>query len=204
MNVDVSNSDSIGSPECIACMECITSCPTTEKTLVTTLGGKILRTGTIVIIGFAIFAGAAFIGQATGMLHFTAQTLQSKAKAGIINIADIKGSSSYEDIAEGFGIELEKLYAELALDQKTVPSSTMLKDTSKLAGIGSFTPDTVRLAVAKILGITYAGETGDEGMTVAGPIEVKPSEVKSIEPDSKVEPVAKPVNKTEPVKTIPI
>jgi hypothetical protein len=167
MNVEVSKSDTINSPECISCMECVTACPTPEKTLVTTFWGKTLRTGTIVIIGFALFAGAALIGQATGMLHFTAQSLQSKAKTGSLNITDIKGSSTYESIAEGFGIELDRLYGELGLDIKKVPANTMLKDTGKVAGIDGFTPDTVRFAVAKILGISYAGETeGGEAMTI--------------------------------------
>ena len=37
----------------------------------------------------------------------------------------------------------------------------MLKDTGKLAGIEGFEADTVRVAVAKILGVPYAGEGGD-------------------------------------------
>jgi hypothetical protein len=36
----------------------------------------------------------------------------------------------------------------------------MLKDTGKLAGIEGFEADTVRKAVAKILGLPYAGEGG--------------------------------------------
>jgi len=161
MNIDVSHADAINSPECISCMECVTSCPTKKNTLVTTLGGKALKTGTIVILGFVIFATAAAIGQATGMLHFEAPSLQSLATKGSLDIADIKGSSTYEAVAESFGIELERLYKEVGITRETVPADTMLKDTGKVAGIDGFEADAVRIAVAKILGVPYAGETGN-------------------------------------------
>ena len=161
MNIDISHADAINSPECISCMECVTTCPTKKNTLVTTLAGKAMKTGTIIVIGFAIFAGAALIGQATGMLHFAAPSLQSLATKGSLDIADIKGSSTYEAVAESFGIELERLYSEVGISQKTVPSDTMLKDTGKVAGIDGFEADAVRIAVAKILGVPYAGEAGN-------------------------------------------
>ncbi len=160
MNIDISHADAINSAECILCMECVTACPTKKSTLVATLAGKALKTGVIVCIGFAIFAGAAVIGQATGMLHFAAPSLQSLANKGKLDIADIKGSSTYEAVAESFGIELERLYREVGINLKTVPANTMLKDTGKAAGIDGFEADTIRIAVAKILGVPYAGEAG--------------------------------------------
>lgn len=178
MNIDVSHAGAINTPECISCMECITACPTKANTLVTTLGGKVFRIGTIVIIGFAIYAGAALVGQATGMLHFAAPSLQSMAQEGVLKVEDIKGSSTYENVAESFNIELERLYREVGIDQKTVPKDTMLKDTGNLAGIDGFEADAVRIAVAKIIGVPYAGETGDlpgEVMEAAAPIAVATS-----------------------------
>lgn len=171
MNVDVSTASAVGSAECIACMECVTVCPTKKSTLRATLAGKTVRTGGIVILGFAIFLAAALIGQATGMLHFVAPTLQSRAEKGNLKVEDIKGSSTYESVAESFGIELERLYREVGIDRKSVPPDTMLKDTGKLAGIAGFEADAVRVAVAKIIGVPYAGESSDfslEGtMTIA-------------------------------------
>jgi ferredoxin len=160
MNVDVSTATVIGSAECIACMECVTACPTKKNTLETTLGGKPVKPRTIVILGFAIFLAAAIVGQATGMLHFVAPTLQSMAAKGSLKVEDIKGSSTYASVAESFGIELERLYREVGIDRKTVPSETMLKDTGKLAEIDGFEADAVRVAVAKIIGVPYAGESG--------------------------------------------
>ena len=161
MNVDVSGPDAVNSSECISCMECVTACPTKANTLRTTLAGKTVKTGLIVTLGFAIFTGAALIGQMTGMLHFAAPSLNKLAFEGVLKVGDIKGSSTYEIVAESFGIELERLYREVGIDMKKVPKDTMLKDTGKLAGIDGFEADAVRVAVAKIIGVPYAGESGD-------------------------------------------
>jgi ferredoxin len=160
MNIEVSKMETVNSPECISCMECVTACPTKKGTLVTTLGGKVTKIGVVAAIGFAIYLGAAAIGQATGMLRFTAQSLQEKAATGALKVEDIKGSSTYAAVAVAYGVELERLYREVGVDPKVVPPETMLKDTGKLAGIAGFEADTVRKAVAKILGIPYAGEGG--------------------------------------------
>jgi len=168
MNVDVSTGHAVDSAECIACMECVTACPTKKDTLKTTLAGKTVKTGTIVIVGFAIFIAAALIGQATGMLHFVAPTLQSKAEKGNLKVEDIKGSSTYEAVAESFGIELDRLYREVGIDRKTVPADTMLKETGKLAGIEGFEADAVRVAVARIIGVPYAGESGNLAADTSG------------------------------------
>lgn len=161
MNIDVSHAGTVSSSECIACMECVTACPTKKKTLFTTLGGKTLAVGSVVAIGFAIYLAAALVGQATGMLHFAAPSLQSMARSGILKVEDIKGSSTYENVAASFNIELERLYREVGIDLKHVPANTMLKETGKLANIDGFEADAVRVAVAKILGVPYTGEAGE-------------------------------------------
>jgi len=161
MNIDVSHPDAVGSPECISCMECITSCPTKKDTLRVTLAGKSFKLRTIVMLGFAIFGGAAAIGQAAGMLEFAAPSLTAMAAAGKLKVEDIKGSSTWTMVAESFGIELERLYREAGVDPKKVPADTMIKDAGTLAGIDDFEADTVRFAAAKILDIPYAGESGD-------------------------------------------
>jgi ferredoxin len=160
MNIDVSHPEGITSPECIACMECVTACPTKKNTLSTTLAGKSVRLGIIVALGFGIYIVAALVGQATGMLRFSAQSLQELSTKGSLQVADIKGSSTYASVAESFGIDLERLYREVGVDPKKVSPDTMLKDTGKVAGIDGFEADTVRVAVARILGVPYAGEKG--------------------------------------------
>ncbi len=161
MNIDVSHADAIDSPECISCMECVTACPTKRNTLATTLGGKAVKIGAIVALGLGIYLGAAAVGQAVGMLRFSAPSLKEKASLGTLKVEDIKGSSTYAMVAESYGVDLERLYREAGVDETKVPPETMLKDTGKLAGIEGFEADAVRVAVARILGLPYAGEKGN-------------------------------------------
>jgi len=170
MNVDVSRPDAVGSPECIACMECVTACPTKKGTLSATIGGRRVGLWTVAAVGLGIFAGAAAIGQATGMLRFSAQSLGERAASGALAVEDIKGSSTYAMVAESFGIELERLYRAVGVDPGLVPADAMIKDTGKLAGIDGFEADAVRVAVAGILGVPYAGEGGE-------PVSVAPTAV---------------------------
>ncbi len=160
MNIDISKPEVVNSSECISCMECVSSCPTTKSSLVPTIAGKAVKVGLVVALGFGIYFGAAAIGQATGMLSFAPVSLTQAAAAGKLKVEDIKGSSTWEMVAESFGIELERLYHVAGIDARKVPPSTMLKDTGKVGGIEGFEADAVRVAVAKILGVPYAGETG--------------------------------------------
>jgi len=196
MNVDVSHGTAVSSPECISCMECVSSCPTKKNSLVTTLGGKALKVGVIVAIGFGIYFGAAAVGQGLGMLRFSALSLKAQAEAGSLKVEDIKGSSTYAMVAESFGVELERLYREVGVSMKQVPPETMLKDTGKLAGIEGFEADAVRIAVAKILGIPYAGEKGTLAPPSAGAEVAKPE-------SSEAAAVGKPAA-TEAVKAAPV
>jgi ferredoxin len=178
MNIEVSTAQAIKSPECISCMECVTACPTKKDTLATTLGGKAVTIGLVVALGFGIYFGAAAVGQVIGSLRFSAPSLKEQASAGTLKVEDIKGSSTYASVAQSFGIELERLYREVGIDAKKVPPETMLKDTGKLAGIDGFEADTVRVAVAKILGVPYGGEKGDlaaSGQEAAAPAAAAPA-----------------------------
>ena len=161
MNINVSQAETVNSPECINCLECVTACPTKKNTLVPTLGGKKVKLWTVVIVGLAIYVGAALVGQITGMLRFTAPSLNELSSKGSLMIEDIKGSTTYDELASAFGIDLDKLYRKLGITQSAVPTSTKIKDTGSLAGIEGFETDTVRFAVAEMLGIPYAGENGE-------------------------------------------
>jgi len=165
MNVDVMQPESVESPECIACLECVTVCPTKKQTLYLTLAGRRVKLWTVVVIGFAIMAGAAAIGRAADMFRFAAPSLASLASGGILAVEDIKGSSTYAEVAQSFGVELERLYREAGVSMKDVPADTRIRDTGLLTGVPDFETDTVRFAVATILGVPYAGE--HEAVTAA-------------------------------------
>jgi len=166
MNIDVSGADTISSPECIGCLECVTACPTKKATLVTMLAGKVWKSWKIVALGLAIYLGAMGIGALLGELDFIGPSLTSLAQSGSLAVEDIKGSSTWAMVADSFGIELERLYREAGVDGTKVPADTKLKDTGPLIG-ADFEADTVRIAVAKIIGVPYAGEDGSLAVPVA-------------------------------------
>jgi hypothetical protein len=126
----------------------------------TALGGKSIKPRIAVMLGFSIFITAGLVGQITGMLKFSAPSLQTMAQKGTLRVEDIKGSSTYQSVADSFGIELDRLYREVGVDRNVVPPNSMIKDTGKLSGIDGFEADLVRIAVAKIIGVPYAGESG--------------------------------------------
>jgi polyferredoxin len=157
MNVDVSHAGTISSPECIGCLECVTACPTKKSTLFTTIAGKRVKIAKIAALGLGIYLGAMGIGALAGQLDFAGPSLTQKAQSGTLSIADIKGSSTWASVAESFGVDLERLFRESGVDGTKVPPDTKLKDTGALIG-HAFEADTARIALAKILGVPYAGE----------------------------------------------
>lgn len=192
MNIDVSHPGEVKSMECIGCLECVTVCPTKVKSLETTLAGKPVKIGIIIAIGFAIYFGALGIGRLTGYAEFSAPTLSQLAEHGKLKVEDIKGSSTWGQVAESFGVELALLYKEAGVDAAKVPPETKLKDTGALIG-KDFEADEARVAVAKILGIPYSGEDGE-----AKPAETASAPVMSAGPA----PAASSVPATAPV-TLP-
>jgi len=160
MNIDVMKPDAVNSAECIACFECVTTCPTKKGTLKTFLAGKPVKMGILALIGLGLYVGTLGIGHLTGLVRFNPIPLSQRAVEGGLMIEDIKGSSTWGEVADSFGVELERLYREAGVDGSKVPSETKLKDTGALIGVKDFEADTARFALAKILGIPYAGENG--------------------------------------------
>jgi len=174
MNIDVMKPDAVNSAECIACFECVTTCPTKKGTLKTFLAGKPVRMGIIALIGLGLYVGTLGIGYLSGLVRFTPIPLSQKAIEDGLMIEDIKGSSTWGEVAESFGVEPERLYRKAGVDGSKVPPETKLKDTGALIGVKDFEADTVRIALAEILGVPYAGE--------GGKLEPKPAETNATEP----------------------
>ncbi|MEN6382328.1 MAG: 4Fe-4S binding protein [Rectinema sp.] len=204
MNIDVSTVKTITSPECIGCMECVTACPTKKSTLYTTLAGKKVKTGTIVIVGLAIYLGALGVGALTGKLDFVGPSLTDEATKGTLKIEDIRGSSTWEEIAESFNVSLIELYKAANVDETKVPPDTKLKDTGALIG-RTFEADEVRIALATLLGISYSGENGT---TPSSPVQtvqaVETAQSAPAVPEKIIEPTeaAKPATSAEPVAPV--
>ncbi len=161
MNVAVSGADTASTAECISCMECVTACPTKKNTLLPTLGGKAMKAGIVVAIGFAVYFGTAAVGALAGAGRLADPPLS--AMAGGLEVTDIKGSSTWLEVATAFGIETERLYREAGVSRGKVPEHAMLKETGTYLG-EDFEVDRVRVAVAAILGVPYAGESGELAM----------------------------------------
>ena len=188
MNIEVMKADAVDSPECIACLECVTSCPTKKGTLKTFLAGKQVPLALIAALGLGIYVAPIVVGHLTGTVRFTAASLKERAAKGDLKVEDIKGSATWAQVAESFGIELHKLYREAGVDSTKVPAETKLKDTGSLTGT-AFEADAVRVAVAKIIGVTYAGEKGDKPAAAPPPAASAP-QVPEAQPEvSKAAPV---------------
>jgi ferredoxin len=208
MNVDISKPDAINDPECIGCMECVTACPTKVNSLEPTLGGKAVKLGLVVALGFVIYGTAGIVGQVAG---FAPKSLDELAATGKLSVSDIKGSSTWEMVAESYGVELEKLHREAKVDMGRVPRMTMLKDTAKLIGSTTFTPDTVRIAVAKILGVPYTPEAeggmapkpAEASMTAPAPAAASPAEKPATAAPAAEAPKPTPTATPTPAATAP-
>ena len=177
MNIDVMKADEIKSPECISCMECVTVCPTKKGTLKSFLAGKAVPLAAVAVLGIGIYFAPVAYGFVTKTIRFKAATLDELAQKGALAVEDIKGSSTWAQVADSFGVELERLYRETGVDSKKVPADAKLKDTGALMGI-EFEADTVRFAVAKIIGVPYAGEGGEkpaEAVPAAAPAATAPA-----------------------------
>lgn len=192
MNIEVSTADKVTSPECIGCLECVTACPTKKKTLVPTIAGKPVKLWQVAALGLGIYLGAIGIGALAGKLDFVGPSLAQKAQEGSLKIEDIKGSSTWAQVADSFGVELERLFREAKVDGKLVPPDTKLKDTGVLIG-REFEADEARIALAAILGIPYAGEGGTAPASVpaaapdaeaAAPAQATPAATKAPAPAS--------------------
>lgn len=138
-------------------MECVTACPTKKDTLSLQFARRQVPLWLIALLGVGIYAGSIGIARITGLVSFTAPPLTHRAAKGDLRVEDIKGSSTYADISEAFGVELEVILAQSGLSAFDIPPDTRIKDTGLVTG-SEFDTDTVRFAIARILGLTYSGE----------------------------------------------
>lgn len=167
MRVDVSTVQTVKQAECIGCLECVTVCPTNKATLQPNLARRPLPVWLVPVIGLGIYLAAIGVGQALGMARFGPVPLTERAGTGQLQIADIKGSSTWADIAAAFGVEVAELMREAGVDAALVPADSMIKNAGKLAGITGYEADVVRQALARLTGLPYAGESGHGAVTPA-------------------------------------
>ena len=111
VNIKVSQVAVVESPECINCNECVNACPVKDTLQVSTKAtrsGKRTVLTPLQVLGSVIAIIAMLIAAATAVGSF-AWTLPSLAESattngGAVNVDDIRGSQSFEEVAAATGI----------------------------------------------------------------------------------------------------
>lgn len=123
VNLDVAKSKEITSAECINCQICTLSCPK-EGALEIKQGKKKLQPMILILSVLIIYFGGIFATKAVGLY----QVLPAPIAAGeVINIDDLKGYMTLEEVAQYTHIPLEELYKTLRLPN-SIPQDTKLKE----------------------------------------------------------------------------
>ena len=123
MNIDVAKADKVTSIECISCQSCILSCPK-KGALEYKTGKKTLKTLTVIILVIGLFFAGVLISKTIGVYQVLPKQITGESK---INVDEIKGYMTLNDVSIGTKIELKEVYKKLGITD-TVPETTKLKD----------------------------------------------------------------------------
>jgi len=111
VNIKVSQVAVVESPECINCNECVNACPVKDTLEVSTkASGSGRRTvltplqvlGSVVAIIAVLIAAATAVGSFAWTLPSLAES--ASTNGGAVNVDDIRGSMSFEEVAAATGI----------------------------------------------------------------------------------------------------
>jgi ferredoxin len=156
MRIPLQKKHAVRDTRCNRCLECVTSCPG-EGALTYSAGArgllplrKKILAGLLAVAVFSapiVFAKAAGLYNAKGAA--TGATGTRKAEKGTLDVSEIKGAMSLEDLAAGMGIDMGPLYTILGISGD-VPGSTKLYDLEEIDG--SLTTAEVKTKVAHAAG----------------------------------------------------
>lgn len=147
-HIEVGTKDAVREAECNHCLECVAHCP---KPNVLSLRGagwtfSHARYGVLLVAGLL---GTIGVSQAVGYWHTKPAAVAFTDAAGKPDPEQIRGWMTLGEIARGYGIPLERLYAGAGLPAK-VAAGTRLNQVARTYGLG-FEPDRMRTVVASIL-----------------------------------------------------
>ncbi|HOV62503.1 MAG TPA: 4Fe-4S binding protein [Spirochaetia bacterium] len=152
MGIDVAHPDAVTSAECINCLECVTACPTKKETLEPTFARKRLAPLTVALAGIVIFVGIIVATWSIGIFQSVAPPLAEQTISTQLDTSVIKGSHTYKEISETYGIPLETLFEKLNIPKGKVPPTTRVKDTATLIPeLAGFETEQVREAVRELI-----------------------------------------------------
>jgi polyferredoxin len=149
--IDISHKESVAKAECFSCMECVSACPTKEKSLETSSGKKIINFKNVGILGVAVFIMIVFLTKITGIYSTNPNSLKDILNG---NPSNIRGWMSISDVSEGFDIPKVEIYNALGVSPQELPDDMSIKDSeAHLENQGiDFNHDKVGETVGQILG----------------------------------------------------
>jgi polyferredoxin len=188
VNITVSTTSAVRNIECTRCLKCVEACPVNARTGgtlavrtwfhgwgrsgSTNAGTKLrkpVRLSVFAAIAVAAFALPILITNVSGDFHITKERSYRSA-------ADIKGSTSLEDILQNFDVTKQELYNGLGLPEG-ISTSTKLKDLATATAApgsdqGTVDPETVRELVG-LLGLSLADVIGRSGVLAERTAEIQ-------------------------------
>lgn len=129
--LDVANSNSVKSADCISCLNCVSTCP--KKSLEVSIFGRKVsknRFSLIVVILFII----AVLGASLSPLWQKTTEYNLKSDKGQINVENIRGSNTLEFVIKESGLPFSAFQAEFNLPAD-IDQTIMLKEIALKYGL---------------------------------------------------------------------
>lgn len=145
------------------------------------------------VLAVALLLGTVGVAQATGWWIVSGKSMVDAQN--MTSSADIKGWMSFQQVADGFGMETAALYAELGLPDD-LPPATALKEMEAI--IPGFEVSTVREAIDAFLGDD--GTAADAAERQVSQPDVVPTAV----PEPTAAPTAEPSPTAAAVEHVPV
>lgn len=160
VNIGVSKLEKVGSAECIACGSCVNACPAKGALDFQGPKGKRVSPTAVVLLTLGIFVVVVGTTTLTGDFRWKLSTLAETTTTdheghAVVNVADIRGSTTFADVAAVSGIAKAAFVERFDLSEAQFEGA--IKDAAA-AHDGAYETDDVRLFVAEKLGLPYEGE----------------------------------------------
>lgn len=152
-HIDFLSTNAIRDAECNHCLDCVVHCPKPNVLSLRGAGWSFshARYAALLVVGLA---GTIGISQAVGYWRTKPAAVAFIDRAGKLDPDQMRGWMTLNEIADGYGIPLDRLYANAGLPSK-VASSTKLNQIAKTYRL-DFEPDQVRSVVRTMLDPTAA------------------------------------------------
>ncbi|MEI6528920.1 MAG: 4Fe-4S binding protein [Candidatus Falkowbacteria bacterium] len=129
--LDVANSDSVKSADCISCLNCVSGCP--EKSLTVSIFGKTISKNRFSIMVVVLFA-VVILGASLSPLWLQKTESNVKDVKGQINVENIRGSNTLEFVIKESGLPFTAFQTEFNLPAD-IDQAIMLKEMASKYGL---------------------------------------------------------------------